>query len=163
MTKTDSIDKLINRLTELQLEQARTIQRIAELRREEEGSYTLGTEVEDGSIATEHTHTQIPTVISSVRTNDNNYSWTEVTSDKVSETFTEGTRVYILNRVTKLKRGKRDEKDHRATVERIEQRRNEVRVYFRTDNGVDTWRLAKHLGLLHLNNNKKSNDGKRRR
>ena len=53
MTKTDTIDTLIDRLNELQFEQTETIRRIAELRKEEECQQTLKTESEEVSLDNE--------------------------------------------------------------------------------------------------------------
>jgi hypothetical protein len=63
--------------------------------------------------------------------------------------FKEGDRVFICNGVNKPSSAKDnydEKKEVRATVYKVDQKTN--KVFFTTDNGTDTWRLAKHLRLL---------------
>ena len=148
MTKTDTIDTLIDRLNELQFEQTETIRRIAELRKEEECQQTLKTESEEVSLDNEPDQDSIPSVVTSVRKNNDNYYWEYAPSGTADDIFKEGTRVYITNKVTPSKKGVRDEKDHCATVKHVDHHHRDIRIYFVTDNGLNTWRLPKYLGLL---------------
>ena len=104
MTKNDTIDKLIDRLNELQVEQADTIRRIAELRKEEEESWTVTTEKEAHSVDSKPEVVEIPTLSTKVRKDSDNYYWVDAPNGVANEIFTENTRVHITNRVTPSKK-----------------------------------------------------------
>ena len=112
----------------------------------------MTTEKEAYSVDSKPEVVEIPTLSTKVRKDSDNYYWVDAPNGVANEIFTENTRVHITNMVTPSKKGIRDERDHCATVKYIDYHRGDTRVHFVTDNGFNTWRFPKYLGLLYTNN-----------
>ena len=166
MKNEDTIEELIQKLTRLQLQQTQTINRIAELRINEQSTVADTADLDTISTQSEqeqeyyrydnqtHQYDRRKSVVNQdyVRRNLSvkkessiGFSWIPAPHNaNPADTFIEGTRVYITNKITQRTKGIKDERDRRATVRHIEYRAGEVRVHFTTDNHFDTFRFPKY-------------------